>query len=1491
MKADLTRRTHERDKRYARVIHQQGRVPLDADLNEQFERQGELDATRAVDTIGPVGFPKGPSFRVTPSPDQKDLLVAPGTAYVDGVLCESSLATHTPVSTTPPRVIALPALTLGGVALAPAAWVTVFTAPGVTPAIERAYRIRAIDRTNRRITLGPADNLATDFPGVPASSLRVRRTPSYIVQPDWLRASGTLWPAPANPDSLTEAELPSIDAAQIPAGTYQAYLDVWERHITPIDDPSIREVALGGPDTCTRAKTVWQVKLRSLTGTAVDCTIPPAPAPAPGGLRARAKLPSTVSPCVIAPGAQYRRLENQLYRVEIHGGGTLTGGVPSAGLTFKFSRDNGSVVVRWLDSISATELQVDTIGRDAALGLASGQWIELLDDRSDQSGLPGTLVQIDTVVGTTVTIKPLTATGTTAFTDFLGNPRIRRWDQVSAAQLDVERDTTVNDGWLELEDGVQVLFDDGAYRTGDYWTIPARTITGDVEWPLDPDGKPVPRPAEGIVHHRAPLAQLSWSGTAWTAVLDAGGEAVDCRPQFPPLTHICAEDVCVDPDPCGMGASNVQEALEKLCEQQDLPFHNQHLHGWGVVCGLQVNCMSIDSQDPQAREKVLIRTGYAVHPSGQDIKVNSEITYPVVQQATSLLTGTETIDDIAVSLSIDLGGAIGIEKFDPDHKRTAREILSGTILLDFVDHCLKPVIDFWTEQTTPDPDEEGDLVGPARKRLTTLLNLLWQFADGQNGAYIYLSGERQPANEGPNHEDRILREFFEGLRALLQSETFCAMFADVTFPPYDVFKTAALEPTAVPHPFTIFGKNSHTRVRVHPDGRWAFTCDAVANVPKIPLVNTASWTPGPSKINVFDLDAGMMVAEVEFPIAGAEVKDVAFNPGTSQIYAAAWIGDAKADSAVVAGTINADGTIAWSQNQVTCAKKIVTLASGKEPANKLYAAARGAGVCVFDMIALDPNPPMLGGETRATGHMVLVTRNTRDAAGNEGSGGGAVLYAGYHTTNNNPVAYDHIVGVDLAPDGTQSNPRTFTLPGNSNLFSNEGHDDIAAVFERGSTAIASQLYVVAEGRSGGNKGMYVFNGADAAAFPAEVPLEENTENRIAYSWRSKQIFVTYEDLYKGRQYSPAATPPVLRSDRHPLQIGAISVAVGDRGRKWYVQNWLSNTITVIPAVYPEGVALQPWESVISETKLAAYRDAVILAFLKMLGRFLQYLKDCFCHLLLVDCPDGSGKVYLADVSFRDGAVYQICNFSRRKYVHTFPTVEYWLSIIPIIPLVKLGVEKFCCSVLTGFFDKLNPPSRERTAVVKASTARSGLQWASASNLGPTVNMTRSQITLASVFSRISLGENLSRPPAGTAPSATRGMSSMEVIGMPADNVTAAATSKGVTVNRVVVADSVTSAAATLGSAALRTSRLAPGTTVDLITDRSGRVLGYKTVGTVGTVGTGDRKAPTERAAPIDVAAERTAPMTTVSRDVLEHLTGEVAALRAELESLKASMPR
>ena len=45
------------------------------------------------------------------------------------------------------------------------------------------------------------------------------------------------------------------------------YLDVWERHVTPIEESALRNPSFGGSGTCTRAKVVWQVKAIAAPGT------------------------------------------------------------------------------------------------------------------------------------------------------------------------------------------------------------------------------------------------------------------------------------------------------------------------------------------------------------------------------------------------------------------------------------------------------------------------------------------------------------------------------------------------------------------------------------------------------------------------------------------------------------------------------------------------------------------------------------------------------------------------------------------------------------------------------------------------------------------------------------------------------------------------------------------------------------------------------------------------------------------------------------------------------------------------------------------------------------------------------------------------------------------------------------------------------------------------------------------------------------------------
>ena len=92
-------------------------------------------------------------------------------------------------------------------------------------------------------------------------------------------------------------------------------------------------------------------------------------APSTGTLQAQAQpSPTSPSACAVPATAGYTSLENQLYRVEIHDGGDIAGGK----VTFKWSRENGSVVTGWTAQ-NGNALTVTGVGPDAVLGFAAGQ--------------------------------------------------------------------------------------------------------------------------------------------------------------------------------------------------------------------------------------------------------------------------------------------------------------------------------------------------------------------------------------------------------------------------------------------------------------------------------------------------------------------------------------------------------------------------------------------------------------------------------------------------------------------------------------------------------------------------------------------------------------------------------------------------------------------------------------------------------------------------------------------------------------------------------------------------------------------------------------------------------------------------------------------------------------------------------------------------------------------------------------------------------------
>lgn len=338
------------------------------------------------------------------------------------------------------------------------------------------------------------------------------------------------------------------------------YLDVWEREVHWIQDPTIREVALDGADTALRSRVEWRVKRHEVpAGTNPKAAVAKAweeglPSWQPkerGRLKVRAgDPPPKPDLCVADPDARYRGLENRFYRVEVHRSGA------AGKATFKWSRDNGSVVFRLL-RLEGDLAFLENLGRDARSGLAVGDWVEIADDGTEAASgdliageTPRPLYRVEEILNRKLAVRLAVPQDVLAGSSGADLPQfdedeaaerhalVRRWDhREGSAKLGlpslaggaaVIQEGTGETGWLTIEDGIQIQFQErpeATYRTGDYWWFAARTATGDVEWPggrHDPDDLP---PA-GISHVYAPLAVVTMHAEGVPAI-------TDCRSLFP----------------------------------------------------------------------------------------------------------------------------------------------------------------------------------------------------------------------------------------------------------------------------------------------------------------------------------------------------------------------------------------------------------------------------------------------------------------------------------------------------------------------------------------------------------------------------------------------------------------------------------------------------------------------------------------------------------------------------------------------------------------------------------------------------------------------------------------------------------------------------------------------------------------------------------------------------------------------------------------------
>lgn len=512
MAGDISKKTFDPAKDFSLVRMQQGRLFSDADWNEQGDILRASDRNTAADIIGHAGFPEDDAgFGLVSDAATGTLVITPGTGYVAGV----SHVVRWPVAYT----------------------LTQVSGDGTNP----------VWRIDDGPMLADDDVLSTEPAGL-NNFVRVQD-----VAEDDDGGVRTFRTTPALGNAVTTVFRPANVLRQ-PYGTgsplpdqvgdYLALLKSADLAVTALDDPQLREVAFDGPDTAFRDRSIWQVSLVSraallaLGYQAAELTCPVlANGLNPvignrkrGTMRARAELSDlSAGPCTLPPAAGYRSLDNLLYRVEIHNSGSETAAL------YKWSRENAIHRTRYR-KIDAGVLVVESTGRDEMTALKAGDWVEIRDQAAIYGEKPGFFARIGEVVGQRialdelrdpVSLVPLLDNGLPDTDKLPAEAFVTRWE--GGLPVKMEDATTA---WANLQSGVQVYFESGQYQTGDHWTIPARAVSGDIEWPRNPvTGTPLAKPPEG--------PRRDYAALAWLTLDEAGAWSIteDCRALFPPITQ------------------------------------------------------------------------------------------------------------------------------------------------------------------------------------------------------------------------------------------------------------------------------------------------------------------------------------------------------------------------------------------------------------------------------------------------------------------------------------------------------------------------------------------------------------------------------------------------------------------------------------------------------------------------------------------------------------------------------------------------------------------------------------------------------------------------------------------------------------------------------------------------------------------------------------------------------------------------------------------
>jgi hypothetical protein len=370
----------------------------------------------------------------------------------------------------------------------------------------------------------------------------------FLTQPNW----------PAIALGNTSNIPPAVTAAR----TDVVYVEGWEETVSSIEDPEFREQALGGPDTSTRLRRNWRVRVVP-NASAADCAAGAAamraamvarltgltanadqwfdPSRATFVSKGRLKIAASATapntdPCKPASISGFIGAENVTIRVQQTAHNRFIWGIDDAGPLFRVK----------VDPADATRLLFITTPRDEASFPLSGQAVELLpwgaklDNGSIAAEAAGRLFTITADYDSSDRSLKLSQPVPKGWRDWLADQSgapgpdkyfyLRLWTGGSGHAVNPDYAYTVGTPVALAGTGLEATFL-AAAADGDYWIAAARPSTPNllVPWALSNGTAPA-----GPMRHAAALGLIRWTMSGSTVQHTVS----DCRDRFRSLCSI-----------------------------------------------------------------------------------------------------------------------------------------------------------------------------------------------------------------------------------------------------------------------------------------------------------------------------------------------------------------------------------------------------------------------------------------------------------------------------------------------------------------------------------------------------------------------------------------------------------------------------------------------------------------------------------------------------------------------------------------------------------------------------------------------------------------------------------------------------------------------------------------------------------------------------------------------------------------------------------------